>query len=59
MSFGPIKRKADEPCNSYFGNLCSGFGGTMVCMFCGWGKFDHPLKNYEQVVPPNVVLGEN
>lgn len=34
--------KRDEPCDSYFGNVCSGFGGSLICDFCGWDMFDHP-----------------
>jgi dCMP deaminase len=30
-----------EPCKSYRGNLCSGFGGETICDFCGWDRFEH------------------
>lgn len=33
--------KATEPCESYFGNVCTGFGGTTECRLCGWDMFDH------------------
>lgn len=33
--------KADEPCESYFGNVCSGFGGSLTCYGCGWDMYDH------------------
>lgn len=33
--------EASEPCDKYAGNLCSGFGGSTVCWFCGWNRFSH------------------
>lgn len=34
--------KADAPCDSYFGNVCGGFGARTVCLGCGWDRIDHP-----------------
>ena len=39
MSFGPSK--APEPCSSYTGNVCTGFGAAAVCMTCGWERHEH------------------
>lgn len=41
MSFAPERHKDDEPCEQYFGNLCSGFGGQTICTRCGWDFHDH------------------
>lgn len=55
MSFGPSK--APEPCGHYFGNVCTGFGGSATCMFCGWDRSEHPeekervRKLFEEVMP--------
>lgn len=35
------RRKQPYPCDSYFGNLCGGFGGTLDCHGCGWDRFEH------------------
>ena len=43
MSFA-ARHRAEEPCDSYFGNLCSGFGGTLTCLTCGWDQQDHPRE---------------
>jgi hypothetical protein len=32
----------DKPCESYFGNVCSGFGGTTKCYTCGHDMWSHP-----------------
>lgn len=40
MSHGP--HKAAEPCGSYVGNVCTGFGAAATCMICGWDRLDHP-----------------
>lgn len=42
MSFGPYK--AAEPCDSYLGNVCSGFGGSLTCIVCGWQLPEHPCE---------------
>ena len=35
----------EEPCETFFGNTCSGFGGSTHCLICGWDKWDHsPYK---------------
>lgn len=34
-------RKNEQPCDSYFGNVCTGFGGTTNCEFCGWDMNAH------------------
>lgn len=39
--------KADEPCENYFGNVCSGFGAERICWHCGWDMMDHPDQQYE------------
>lgn len=37
--------KADEPCESYFGNVCTGFGNDdQTCLGCGWERYDHPSE---------------
>jgi len=36
--------KKDEPCDYYFGNVCTGFGGKTICDFCGWDMMDHPQQ---------------
>lgn len=37
--------RAPEPCEVYFGNVCSGFGGSLTCYMCGWDMYDHsPYK---------------
>ncbi len=41
MSFA-ARHRADEPCEHYFGNLCSGFGADCICMFCGCDLYEHP-----------------
>ena len=30
-----------QPCQSYSGNLCGGFGGSLKCWNCGWDKYEH------------------
>jgi len=38
--------KDDKPCDHYFGNVCTGFGGTTDCYVCGWDMYDHePYKS--------------
>jgi hypothetical protein len=41
MATDDNEKKAPKPCESYFGNVCSGFGGSLTCFRCGWHKFDH------------------
>lgn len=36
--------KKDEPCEAYFGNLCTGFGNEDQTCFCGWDRWDHPSE---------------
>jgi hypothetical protein len=53
MGFGgPIQ--ADEPCGHYFGNVCTGFGGSATCMLCGWDRHDHPeeKRRIEELLRP-------
>lgn len=37
--------KHETPCDTYFGNVCSGFGGSLTCDLCGWDMYDHPEFN--------------
>ncbi len=38
----------DEPCDSYSGNLCTGFGNDdTTCFKCGWDRFQHDSKMRE------------
>lgn len=46
MSLG-ARPRSEEPCSSYFGNLCTGFGGTTTCLMCGWDQHDHPEEQAE------------
>jgi hypothetical protein len=34
--------KDETPCDSYIGNMCSGFGGKTICWVCGWDMYEHP-----------------
>lgn len=34
-------RTAEAPCDSYLGNVCTGFGGETVCYICGWDLYEH------------------
>ena len=34
-------KNPEGPCESYAGNLCSGFGGDLICWICGWDKYYH------------------
>lgn len=38
----PLRSPDDQPCEAYFGNECSGFGGSLICNRCGWHWDDHP-----------------
>lgn len=40
----PYLRKDPEPCEAYFGNVCSGFGGSLTCYRCGWQRHEHPSE---------------
>lgn len=42
MSTDRWPTKADKPCEAYFGNVCSGFGGSLTCYRCGWERHEHP-----------------
>lgn len=37
-------RKDDKPCDGYWGNVCSGFGGSLTCKRCGWERDEHPSE---------------
>jgi hypothetical protein len=36
--------KRDKPCDNYFGNVCSGFGGSLTCYICGWDRVEHKVR---------------
>jgi hypothetical protein len=51
----------DEVCDSYFGNVCSGFGGKTICNFCGHDMYKHePYKSEaEAILKDFPELGDN
>lgn len=34
------------PCVEYWGNVCSGFGGSLTCYKCGWERHEHDYEKY-------------
>jgi hypothetical protein len=38
--------KAKVPCKEYWGNVCSGFGGSLTCRKCGWERHEHDYERY-------------
>lgn len=48
--------RTNEPCDSYFGNVCSGLGTSeLICFGCGWEKYAHsPRFKIEGGVPRYV-----
>lgn len=44
MFIDPDTLRDDKPCDAYWGNVCSGFGGKTICTKCGWDMYDHPSE---------------
>lgn len=49
---------SDQPCESYFGNVCSGFGGSLICDFCGWERHEHPKDKARIAEIANRLFGD-
>jgi hypothetical protein len=46
--------KDEEACDTYFGNVCTGFGNDdTTCWLCGWDMYEHPEYkiNIERLFP--------
>lgn len=41
--------RKSEPCDSYVGNLCGGFGDPCICYICGWERYKHRSSEFDKM----------